>query len=356
MPEEVRDEILSYLNVRDIKDASLVSKHWYNVIGKSKVCMEKLCLKLEDSNLECVTSILSSPRMYQNMNCECYSKIYRNTKYLRTIREIVTKFAESLVSMKTSYDFKINVDLPKLKELAYTTLWSDESLIAINGLLTKTKGLENLSVRSSHIDKKSMKYLRDFLMKNTTLKVLKIDNAQIIEGLNDNNLKFKLEEFHTQSNYGFYKSEGLTVNQDFFVAHSSSLNIAECALTGNDVAFFMSNFPKLHTLTVKCFQGYEGESPELPLNSTITNLLIKPHFYVHYHNLGQLIVELVRKLQNLRDIEIGCINLEILHALLNKRLLKTVKYYKQVGLLTQDLAEMARHENIEFIKINGNFY
>lgn len=59
-PIEVCEEILVYLSVDDIRNGSFVSKHWYNLIGKSNHCMEKLRLKCDESdNLEQFSKIIS---------------------------------------------------------------------------------------------------------------------------------------------------------------------------------------------------------------------------------------------------------------------------------------------------------
>ena len=283
MPEEVCDEILPYLNAQDIKEASLVSKHWYEVIGKSKICMEKMCLKRGRSDsYEFSASILESNRLYQN---------------------------------------------------------------------TKAKGLEKLTLDLYSMDKKSIKYVRDFLLKNTSLKFLSTEDSGIIEGLNSDNLKFKLEEFYTENYHDFHFS---IIKMDFFIAHTLSLKVVECSLTRDYVAFFMSNFPVLHTLTVKCAYSYNDESAEFPFNSTITNLRLKVAFYdILRYKYGPPITDLIRKLQNLREIEIGFINAEILKALCNSRSLKTVKYYK-IGVFSRtDFVGIRRPSNIKFIKVNG---
>jgi len=348
LPEEVCDEILSYLNVRDIKEASLVTKHWYSLIGRTKSCMEKLCLKPKDSheNLEFLESILNSTRIYQNLEMVYYYfDVKKNTKYLRLVRDVVTKFAESLVSLKISNDLIIKQELPKLRELNLCG-YNYKSLIAANGLLTKTRGLEKLEVKINHLDEKSMKYLRRFLMENDSLKVLKIEDTRIIQGLNSDNIKFKLDEFKTRGFYGFYMN--LQEFVDFLSAHKSTLKVTKCELSTDYLSFLMSNFPQLHTLILKC----EGKDiPNYPYNATITNVKIEvsPYEFCYFGSRFTLhIVDFIQKLQNLENIEIGYINSEILHALFNSRTLKTVKYPK-LDVSRRDRDEMDLHENIEFI-------
>jgi len=347
LPEEICDEILSYLKVRDIKEASLVTKHWYTLIGRTKSCMKKLCLKPKNSheNLEFFESILGSTRIYQNLEMvDRYNDVKKNTKYFRLMRDVVTKFADTLVSLKISNDLIIKVDLPKLRQMNFCGL----NYIATNGLLTKGNGLENLKVDCWSIDEKSLKYLRRFLMENDSLKVLNIKNRRVFEGLNSDNIKFKLDVFKPPR----YLGPGELL--DFMSAHKSTLKVTKCVLSTDCVTLLMSNFPQLHTLTLKC-RGRIFDIPNYPFNATIkiVKLTVCPH-EVHELGYSPHIVDFIQKLQNLQTIEIGYINSDILHALLNSRTLKTVKYslkYRNLNVTGRELEEMELQENIEFIEI-----
>jgi hypothetical protein len=204
LPEEIRDEIFSKLTVQDIKEASLVSKDWYNIIGQSKLCMEKLYLTKYET-FEVFDSILNSNRHYQNITfLATYSELKKNTKFLRVLSDIVEKFSTSLICLKISHDLKLKVDLPKLKELQFL-MWEYElntvNLIVSNGLITKAKNLKKLLIRYQKLDNKSLKYLKDALMENESLKIMKIFAVNIIKELNQDDMKLKLEEFYF---YQFY--------------------------------------------------------------------------------------------------------------------------------------------------------
>ncbi|KAL7048672.1 hypothetical protein ACKWTF_003441 [Chironomus riparius] len=341
-PEEICDEILAYLNVENIKEASLVSKHWYNMIGRSKSCMYKLCLKPTESyrNHEFFMSILNSTRMYQNMEMfDRFNKVMSNTKYLRLMREVVAKLASTLVSLKLSNDLIIKVDLPKLKELEFDA-YNYSTLIAANGLLTKAKGLEKLTVNCWNIDKKSLKYLRNFLVENDSLKMLKNYDNRLFHGLNSSNVKFRLQEFFT----GFK----IPLPFEFFKVHSDSLKITKSTPTRDSITFFMTNFSQLHTLIIKGFWNH-NESFDIPFNTTIRKLKFDVFsYFLQNSNLNTLIIELIKKVQNLEEIELDFINSQILRALINCRTLKTVKF-RTDNLTRQDHDEMQIHENINFV-------
>jgi len=348
LPEEICDEILSYLNVRDIKEASLVTKHWHTLIGRSKSCMEKLCLKPKDSheNLEFLNSILDSTRIYQNLEMvDLNNDIMKNTKYLRLMRDVVTNLADTLVSLKISNDLIIKQDLPKLRELEFCGS-NYNRLFAANGLLTRAKGLENLKVKISYIDEKSLKYLKSFLMENDSLKVLEIRDSRGFEGLSSDNIKFKLDVFEPDNFFGLFGH--LIKSLDFLSAHKSTLKVTKCVFTTDCFISLVSNFTQLHTLTLECYSTIKNDL-NYPFNATIKNVNLKVNQYqVRDLGYGPPVIDFIQKLQNLQTIEIGYINSEILHTLFNSRTLKTVKYGK-FDFTGRDLEEMELHENIEFI-------
>ncbi|XP_070494729.1 uncharacterized protein [Chironomus tepperi] len=342
IPDEICELILSFLHdVEDIKNASLVSKHWYKLIGTSKSCMKRIYLKPKEShsNYEFFKSIMDSTRIYQNLELnDRFRKVKRNTKYLRLMRDVVTKLAPTLVSLKISTDLIIKVDLPRLKELEINGC-NYHSLISANGLLTKTKGLEILRIDNSDIDHKSVKYIRNFLMENDSLKVLKIDDNRPLHKLNSSNIKFRLEEL--------YSSLLTPLPYEFYKVHSDSLRITNTSLTRDSMICFMTNFSKLHTLTLTGY-FHRVDPFDIPFNSTIRTL----KFNVSEYSLrdGQnnfLIVNLIEKVRNLQEIEITFLNRQIFRALINRQSLKSVKFRK-CDLEQQDYDEIQFQDNIKF--------
>ncbi|KAG5670147.1 hypothetical protein PVAND_000429 [Polypedilum vanderplanki] len=71
LPDNVTREIFSYLNFKDLfLNASFVCQSWYDYIGKSKECMDKVRLKIEGwHDLEIISDILlrNSPRIYNSL-------------------------------------------------------------------------------------------------------------------------------------------------------------------------------------------------------------------------------------------------------------------------------------------------
>jgi len=284
LPLEVSDEILAYLSFDDVKNGSLVSKHWYNLIGKSKHCMEKLRLKCNESdNLEQFSKIISdSTRLYQDIDVDdIYETALNNTKYLRILRDIVRKFADTLVTLKIAHDLNIKLDLPKLKELKIYIC-----TIASNGLLTKAKGIEKLTLRHSFMDKRALKYVKSFLLHNESLKVLRIYDVPFLQEFIPADVNFKLEKLHIHSGY--------PINIDFLKLHSSTLKEVTAHVLPGAVAYFMSECPKLEKLSVHgdWLSSLDYDFIEYPYNATIKKLNI-------YSFNDQTTMDIIDKMQSL---------------------------------------------------------
>jgi hypothetical protein len=185
-------------------------------------------------------------------------------------------------------------------------------------------------------------------MENDSLKKLKTNDNKIIEGLNSNNMKFKLEVFDGR------RFGGVNESFEFLSAHMSTLKVTSCYFETDRLTFLMANFPQLHTLTLDCYVNFE-KHPNYPFNATIRNVKINVTYYdVLCMGFDSPIIDFIQKLQNLQHIEITYINSGILQALYNCRTLKTVIYsqsFYDPGLTQRDLDEMELHDNIEFFEI-----
>lgn len=63
---EIVEKILSYLNVIDLLDASLVSREWYGLVANSVLCMKNVQLKLDRNAPEDFEVSMNSVRKYQS--------------------------------------------------------------------------------------------------------------------------------------------------------------------------------------------------------------------------------------------------------------------------------------------------
>lgn len=347
LPEEVCDKIFSNLNARDIKKASLVSKHWYNIIGQSTICMKKLCIFKNFNDLNDYEGILNSNRQYQNITIiAASSKITKNTKFLRIMRNIVDKFSESLVSLKISNDLKLRSDLPKLKFLEFSCNYLSTNIFVSNGLITKAKNLEELKIGSFSLDKKSVKYIQAAIQEKGSLKILDIHDMNIIKGLNGLKLeKFRSNNFEIRHNWPIIK--------EFFNTQKETLQVAECPLLKTYITYFITNFPKLHTLIASpATYGYlhDDEVPEYPTNQTVTKLVLQKYFNRNEHSISHACA-IISKLINLKEINFSYLTPEFIPYLYNCRSLKVVKYKSLCYFFTQEQRnEIAQHERIKFIQ------
>ncbi|CAG9800060.1 unnamed protein product [Chironomus riparius] len=354
-PEEVRDKIFSYLTIQDFKNASLVSKHWYNLIGQSKLCMRKLRINKCDC-FEDFESILNSNRQYQHLTLMIeQSELKKNTKYLRVLRDIVEKFSESLLYLKISQDLKLKDDLLKLKELQIVLnneIRLPVNFIVSNGLITKAINLKKLLIKFHNFDAKSLQYIRDAILMHESLKILEMETHHIIQELNQNDIKLKLYEIHL--NYG---GKPLKAFEQFFDTQISSLQVIDIPLEKNFINYFISKFPKLHTLIIifALYSAYEKqmeqENFEYTKNWSIKKLIIKGYFTKENHMFFHA-CEIIKKFLNLQEIEFEYLNPGMLPHLNDCQSLKIVKYKHLNFKFPQSQNDvMTQHERLKFVQI-----
>ncbi|XP_070501946.1 uncharacterized protein [Chironomus tepperi] len=358
LPEEIIDKIFSHLRIRDIQVISLVSKHWYNIIGQSKMCMKKLHIRRID-NFDDFESILNSNRHYQYLTFMFNeSSLNKNTKLMRVMRDIVEKFSKSLVFVKTSIDLKLKSDLPKLKELEYKDYLSTH-LIMSNGLITKAKNLEKLTVKCfKGLDKKSLKYIKDAILDNESLKILDVMD-EIMQEPKHQNIKFKLDEL-SLSNFVLQRErkERLSSLDKFLSTQFSSLQVVTIPFDKEFMIYFMSNFPKLHTISL--LTNYENslsnDGLEYPTNQSIKKLAFKLYFFSDEPRFIHM-CEVITKALNLQEIEFNYLPPEVLPFIYNSPMLKVVRYnYLSYNFPKNLKDEMDQHERIKFVQVNIRFF
>jgi len=353
-PEEVWTEIFSSLERKDLLRASLVSKDWYRMIGRSPICMKKLFLRKYE-NLENSESILSSSRLYQNLSLTYLKDKNITTENAEVVSATVDKFSESLVSIIMSHDVEVKSNLPNLKSLYflnYERRRTFKSGIVPNGLLTKAKHLTYLEVDFYYLDTISVICLRNFFIETSGLKILKMRDCRPIIGLNSTNLKLRIEEFYFSWMLDHNFQDLLNI-RDFFIGQSSSLKIVECAFSHEIMQFFMSNFPNLHKMIVNAsivdYNRFGNPDPEYPVNMSIKELTLEvgiygtiiDHFRVHA-------IATILNSYNLERLNIVRIHPEVLDTILCCRSLKIVKYKELDEEVNKD--DLERNNNIQFIQ------
>jgi len=201
------------------------------------------------------------------------------------------------------------------------------------------------------LDKRSLQYIKAALMKNESLKVLEVRNSSLIQVLSHANLKLQLEEFYFNPS----RRTDSSIIQEFF-STQTSIQITQCHLIQDNIAYCMTNMPKLHTLIISHTYFYlefgVNVEAEYPTNRTITKIAFQMAFY-HADRIFTHAIAIIGKLLNLREITSYYLIPEILPYLYSCPLLKVVKYNGLSYSFTQaQKDEIAQHERIKFIKIH----
>lgn len=154
LPEDIHDHLLQHFDVKEILEASLVSKSWYEAVAKSLKCMKKVRLHLrarrKTNFAERIETLQwmsrDDGRNYQHLqiNCLLDEGISREVfKFLKakgssveTINIRSCKFEEN--------DVIERISMPKLEELKMMFVPRD----AMNSLLTSSSCLKRLILRN----------------------------------------------------------------------------------------------------------------------------------------------------------------------------------------------------------------
>lgn len=204
LPEDIFIEVVSYLNPADILKASLVCRGWYQMIGQSKECMQKVTAKyyFHNSYKNDLNALLQSDRQYQNVIIEFYYSQLHNFDHEPKINSILKKFSKSIVKLYTSHDFHQICEFPKLKELIIENFsnynYMDQYFTI--GLLPLSPNISKLDISiSTRFVVESLKNLQDAIKNMRNLKSLAVNQIKIFEKFPLADCKFKLEELKIPS-------------------------------------------------------------------------------------------------------------------------------------------------------------
>ncbi|CAG9797930.1 unnamed protein product [Chironomus riparius] len=350
LPEEVCEIIFSNLKKDDIMQASLVSKHWYRITGRSKECMNKIAIYhafLED-NPE-TKYILASERLYQHLDFRNYS-CKRDTKLIRNLRSIVNKFAGSLITLRSHVDIVRTSELPKLKELMICCNYYYQHQYCIEklGLTAKAKCVKKLKIDCTDLCKTSIKVLQQKIANLHNLKVLNISDPYLLDGLKSK--KFKLEEFILNYNESL---EWIPAYFEFFVTQRSYLKFIDLNMSFKQIALFMEQFPKLETLIVRNEAFDVDEMDQLmyienlayPHNDSITTF---GYYGFIFNGETDNIVAILPKLRNLQKLKLNIIDPKLTESIISMTSLKTVEYCDRDDLSFESVTRI--EQNIKLAK------
>ena len=167
LPAEIKSFIFKDFVSREILDLSLVSKSWYNSLGKITECMDKIWLKFYSFRIKNIESLQLTTRNYEKLKVNllrtekefktvsdlqiCWKKvlIYNSEFASKEIyNQFIQSFAETVVELEIS-DVKIKVnnvinvefEFPMLRRLFFR----NDPATALEVFLGKTNSLESLS-------------------------------------------------------------------------------------------------------------------------------------------------------------------------------------------------------------------
>jgi hypothetical protein len=315
LPEEVVNEIGSYLNGKDVLNSSLVSKGWNQMIGQSYECMKKITAKYTNYNYKIdPTTLLSSKRKYQNIKVGFKLSQYIDYPVQLNIKAILEKFSSTIVTLETSHDLWGICDLPRLRELHFigsnTHHYYREhsNYFESSGLLEKCTQIKKLCIKNPDIlDDASLDIVQKAFTKMQNLKSLTVNEPKIVEIAE---YCFRLEE----TNLKMYRT-----NMNFLKAHQSTLKVIRLNnASSENIALILSEFPKLHTLHFGHFD-LRNKDVDFPQNESIKNLIISG-------SAGEKLPKMLVKLKKLEHLKLYSLCWETFCAFNHCSALKTVEH------------------------------
>ncbi|XP_070497628.1 uncharacterized protein [Chironomus tepperi] len=333
LPEEIFNEIITYFNAKDVLKASLVSKRWYHMIGQSKACMRKISTKYTQFNCKNdVDPLLKSERRYQNLIIGFDHSRIKELGAEVNIRAILKKFSKSLCTIKTSHDFQRICELPNLKELKFKNFSFLRNRTRIhanyfctNGLLSRSTNLRKLNIQCGEMNIKSQKIFIESLKNMEKLKSLTLNQLDILEHLHATDFKFKLEEINI---FGFLFSFWYSIDTiyDFLRIHRSTLKIVRLdRLRFDDVVFFLSEFPKMHTFHFRQITSNPRNARlNIPVNTTLKKLIIA--CAVQSSEMRLKLSQIMVSCKNLKELKVHLLHLRFIDVLPACPLLNKVEY------------------------------
>lgn len=275
--------VLQHLNYRDIKESSMVAKHWYKTIASSENCMNKLKLVVDiycNDDHEEFLGLFASQRQYSDVKLVC-----NNNKHTMIIMEaILIKFSKFLVNLKIIKNgghlnfLKKKISFDKLETIE---LFSVCSTLSINFLEDVT------TLKTIVIDGIEPLAVKDLLRGNFDVQDLILYENAFITYLNMNlsTIYMNLRSFALFD----HVNSGLTLKGEFpacewsassrerlqtFLLYQSptlhTLRLDKCH--AQDLQNFIKTLPHLRNLEVNRIVG-DMENFQIPKNMSIKSFI-----------------------------------------------------------------------------------
>jgi hypothetical protein len=307
--------------------------------------MKKIAAKYTNSNRrKDLNLLLMSDRKYQNIKIEFQRTYYiRDSKIEENIRDILKKFADTIVTLETSHDFQRICALPKLKELQFKNFnrnyySKNINYFYSNGLMTKYTDVKKLSILSPMtIDETSLKIVQKALTNMRYLKSLTVNQLKIFENLEQ--CHFRLEEADFQS------YENISV-MNFLKNHQSTLKVIKLdRINLEDIVVILSSFPKLHSFYIRHAVFNSFNETAFPQNTTIKKLIITAFWTNGNH------AKMIKNLKNLKHLKVSWLYWRTFCGASYSKGIKTVEYQTMDSSITEEQkTQMANYRRIQLIQ------
>lgn len=149
LPEEIYDQVLKYFEVDEfLFTLSQVSKRWYEVVGKSNVCMQKVKINLKSKRKNDFAERIETLKWMSQKNSRKYQIIQANCLFEENVSNEFYNFLKTassleyinMRSMKLEGQELESISLPKLEYLKVMFIPRQ----VINNLITSTSSLTQL--------------------------------------------------------------------------------------------------------------------------------------------------------------------------------------------------------------------
>lgn len=280
-PTEIVDLILKSLSIKELLNASLVSKTWYEIIGSSSSIMKRINFKLASNEIEEI--LTHSSRLYENVEiAEASNSIniyqeaiasntrsswkrvklsklfFASTKQLNDFLGIFESKIEVLemdhISVLTLGTSNFN-DFSNLKVLKLKTFGSD-----VFNIFTKCINLKELCI-TSKIDSSNSKIVNNLLEKNLQLKVMEISSQALSKPFAFKLQTLRISEMCLNSNFN-----------EFLKTQFETLEILSLPQVANVNLELIFQMPKLRELDVGSVKDVDFKKLHLHTNGKIEKL------------------------------------------------------------------------------------
>lgn len=364
-PEEVIEEIFSHLSGRElIKKCTLVSPVWNRLIGSSFHCMNKVKVQGTTDTLD-VAFLSSSPlnRRYQHItfyprrksgkqgtfsSCELYA--FMHSKRWKTVDLWCSTFPSTSVFIKLVKTFEATVErlfllfvdiderdievpqllFNRLTHLKVHNVQEEKSREWVCELFLNCKNLKTLVFPINCFD--GPKSYFEMWKNNKELKALNVTINKAEGNFSDGDkFEWQLEEMVVKS----LCVPSSKTSESFLTFFSSQMKIKELDLTM--VPFMATSLLKI-AMSMKLLKKLkilvrEYFDPLIQLRTNKSIEILDLHFSVFNINDNQMIIALLKRMPNLKNISLQKVNVELAHFIL-----KNLKSVNQITV-TSDTTE-----------------